>query len=173
MRGSSSLTGAADPNAVARRLMQKAHTRDGLPEIAVGLIFLLASGLLYAQAVLPRESSGFKSAVLAFSLLLPFLILGSPWALKWVRRRYMIERVGYVQHKPIRRRQIGFGILVAVLMAVALFGVVPRLARPDAWLLAGTGLTPQSAAQAASEPRRSGLSPAVISRSAAVSGPSP
>ena len=84
MRGSSSLTGAADPNAVARRLMQKAHTRDGLPEIAVGLIFLLASGLLYAQAVLPRESSGFKSAVLAFSLLLPFLILGSPWALKWV-----------------------------------------------------------------------------------------
>jgi len=141
MRNSSSLTGAADPNAVARRLLQRAHTRDGLPEIAVGLIFLLASGLLYAQAVLPRESSGFKSAVLAFSLLLPFLILGSPWALRWVRRRYLVERLGYVRHKPIGRKQIGFGILLAALMTLVLFGVVPRFSQPDRWLLAGTGLS--------------------------------
>ena len=56
---------AADPHAIAARLMQRAHNRDGLPEIAVGLIFLLSAGLIYAWAVLPPASVGFKAAVLA------------------------------------------------------------------------------------------------------------
>jgi hypothetical protein len=129
-----------DPNAMAQRLMQSAHTRDGLPEIAVGLSFLFASGLIYAQATLRRESIGFEAAVLAFAFLFPLLCLGSPWALKWVRRRYLIERLGYVQHKPIARKQIGVGIMLGVLMAVTLFAVVTRVSRPDGWLLAGTGL---------------------------------
>jgi len=140
MRNSSSLAGSADPNAIARRLMQRAHNRDGLPEIAVGLYFLLASALIYAQVVLPRQSIGFIAAVLTFSLLFPVVCIGSPWALKWVRRRYLIERVGYVEYKPIGRRQIGFGIVLAALAVLALFGVVPRLSQPDRWLLAGTGL---------------------------------
>ena len=140
MRNSSSLAGPADPNAIARRLMQRAHNRDGLPEIAVGLYFLLASSLTYAQVVLPRQSIGFIAAVLTFSLLFPVVCIGSPWALKWVRRRYLIERVGYVEYKPIGRRQIGFGIVLAALAVLALFGVVPRLSQPDRWLLAGTGL---------------------------------
>lgn len=140
MRNSSSLAGPADPNAIARRLMQRAHNRDGLPEIAVGLYFLLASALIYAQVVLPRQSIGFIAAVLTFSLLFPVVCIGSPWALKWVRRRYLIERVGYVEYKPIGRRQIGFGIVLAALAVLALFGVVPRLSQPDRWLLAGTGL---------------------------------
>ena len=140
MRNLSFLAGPADPDALAKQTMQSAHNRDGLPEIAVGLYFLLASGLIWATAVLPRKSIGFTLAVLAFSLLLPVLGFGSPWAVRWVRRRYLIERVGYVQHKPIGRRQVGFGIVVAALMALALFGVVPRLSQPDRWLLAGTGL---------------------------------
>ena len=140
MRNSSSLAGPADPNAIARRLMQRAHNRDGLPEIAVGLYFLLASSLTYAQVVLPRQSIGFIAAVLTFSLLFPVVCIGSPWTLKWVRRRYLIERVGYVEYEPIGRRQIGFGIMLAVLVVLALFGVVPRLSQPDRWLLAGTGL---------------------------------
>ncbi len=56
---------AADAHAIAARLMQRAHNRDGLPEIAVGLIFLLSAGLIYAWAVLPPASVGFKAAVLA------------------------------------------------------------------------------------------------------------
>ena len=140
MRNSSSLAGSADPNAIARRLMQRAHNRDGLPEIAVGLYFLLASALIYAQVVLPRQSIGFIAAVLTFSLLFPVVCIGSPWTLKWVRRRYLIERVGYVEYEPIGRRQIGFGIMLAVLVVLALFGVVPRLSQPDRWLLVGTGL---------------------------------
>lgn len=140
MQNASSLAGSSDPNAVARQLMQRAYNRDGLPEIAVGLIFLLVSGLIYARDVLPRGSMGFKLAVLAFALLLPFLIFGSPWALEWVRRRYLMERVGYVQHKPIGRRWIGLVIVLAALLALALSEVLTRLLLPDRWLLAATGL---------------------------------
>lgn len=129
-----------DPNAIARRLVQEAHNRDGLPEIAVGLSFLLASSLIHAQTVLPRGSSGFTAAVLAFALLLPLLIFGTPGALRWVRARYLIDRFGYVQYRPIGRRQIGTGIVLAALVALTLFGAVPRLSHPDRWLLAGTGL---------------------------------
>lgn len=120
--------------------MQQAHNRDGLPEIAAGLFFLLASGLTYAQAVLPPGSIGFRAAVVVPAFLIPPLCLGLPWALRWVRRRYLIARVGYVQYKPIGRKQIAPGIIMAVLMAVALLGVVPRLPEPDRWVLAGTGL---------------------------------
>jgi len=125
---------------MAARLIQRAYNRDGLPEIAVGFTFLLASGLIYAQAMLQTGSFSFKAAVIAFPLTLALLIFGSPWALKRVRRRYLIARMGYVEPKPMGRKQIASGIALAVPMAVALFVVVPRLSQPDRWLLAGTGL---------------------------------
>ncbi|MGD0871781.1 MAG: hypothetical protein ABSB88_19680 [Bryobacteraceae bacterium] len=140
MQNPSSPAGSLDPNVVAGRLMQRAHNRDGLPEIAVGLNFLLAASLIYAQVVLPKGSNGFRLAALAFALLLPSLLFGSLWALQWVRRRYLIERVGYVERRPMGRRQIGLGIAIAALMALAVFGVAPRLSQPDRWLLGGTGL---------------------------------
>lgn len=140
MRTSSSFPHAADPKAMAERLMQRAHLRDGLPEIAVGLSFLVVSGLIYAQAAAPRESIGFKAAVITSAFGVPLLIFGSMWVLKWVRRRYLIERVGYVEHNPIGRKQIALGVMLAAVMTLALFGVVTRLSQPDRWLLAGTGL---------------------------------
>ena len=129
----------ADVDAEARRLMQRAHTRDGLPEIAMGLSFLAASGLIYAQVVLPRQSVGFKAAVLAFSLGLPLTIF-TPTVLRWARRRYLMARVGYVEPYPVGRKAIVRGVLGALVFAGVLFGVVPRMAQPDRWLLAGTGL---------------------------------
>jgi hypothetical protein len=140
MAKSSSLPHAADPNAIAARLMQRAHNRDGLPEIAVGLSFLISSGLIYAQAVLPRGSIGFNAAVLAFPLMLALLIFGSPWLLKRVRRRYLIVREGYVDPKPMGRKQIALGVMLALVLIAALLVVVTRLPQPDRWLLAGTGL---------------------------------
>lgn len=140
MTGSSSCPPVGDPNAIAKRLIQRAHNRDGLPEIAVGIIFLVGGILSYAQAVLPRDSIGFKAAVVALAVLIPVLCIGSPRVLKWVRRRYLIERVGYVELKPICRKQIGVGITVAVLAAIVLFGVVTQFSKPDRWVLAGTGL---------------------------------
>ena len=129
---------------MAKRLIQRAHNRDGLPEIAMGLTFLIVGALSYAQALLPRESTGFLAAVLVLALVTPVLCIGAPQALKWVRRRYLIERVGYVESKPIGGKRMGMGIglalVVAVAMAVALFGAVTRSAQPDRWVLAGTGL---------------------------------
>jgi hypothetical protein len=129
---------------MAKRLIQRAHNRDGLPEIAVGLIFLFVGALSFAQALLPRESTGFMAAVLVLALVTPVLCIGAPQALKWVRRRYLIERVGYVESKPIGAKRMGMGIglavAVAVVAAVALFGAVTRFAQPDRWVLAGTGL---------------------------------
>jgi hypothetical protein len=140
MTTSSSCPPVGDPNTIAKRLIQRAHNRDGLPEIAVGLIFLVVGILSYAQVLLPRESIGFKAAVLGLALLIPVLCIGTPRALKWVRRRYLIERVGYVEPKPICRRQIRIGMTVAVMAAVVLFGVVTQFSQPDRWVLAGTGL---------------------------------
>ena len=124
---------------MAKRLIQRAHNRDGLPEMAVGLTFLVVGALSYAQAVLPRESIFFKAAVVSLSLLIPVLCIGSPQAVKWVRRRYLIERAGYVEFEPIGRRQIGLGIVLAVLVTAAIFEV-NRFSQPDRWVLAGTGL---------------------------------
>ena len=135
-----SLSAQADPSVMARHLIQRAHNRDGLPEIAVGVMFLLVAGLSYAQATLPRETVAFKAAVLAFALLIPLLCLGSPWALRRVRTRFLIGRVGYVQPKPIGRKQIAIGVTLAVLMIIALFGTAPQFSQPDRWVLAGTGL---------------------------------
>ena len=129
-----------DPDALSRRLLQEAHNRDGLPEIAVGLSFLAIAGLSYAQVALPRESAGFKAAVLALAFLIPIATLGSRWALGWLRRRYLIGRFGYVQPKPIGRKQIGVGIILTIVVTAGLFGAVARLSDPDRWILAGTGL---------------------------------
>jgi hypothetical protein len=140
MTSSSSCPPVDDPNAIAKRLIQRAHHRDGLPEIAVGLILLVVGTLSYAQMLLPRESIGFKAAAVGLALLIPVLCIGAPRALKWVRRRYLIERMGYVEPKPICRKQIGIGIAVAVVVAVVLFAVIPQFSQPDRWILAGTGL---------------------------------
>ncbi|MGA7341052.1 MAG: hypothetical protein WBE72_07810 [Terracidiphilus sp.] len=128
------------PDAMARRLMQKAHNRDGLPEIAVGLILLAVSGLIYTQSILPRGSVAFKAAVLAIAILIPVLCFASPPAVRRLRSRYLIGRVGYVRPKPIALKPILSGILLALGMFAVLFGVVPRLAHPNFWLLAGSGL---------------------------------
>jgi hypothetical protein len=140
MTSSSSCPPVGDPNAIAKRLIQRAHNRDGLPEIAVGLTFLIVGILSYAQVLLPRDTIGFKAAVVGLALLIPVLCIGSPRGLTWVRRRYLIERVGYVEPKPICRKQIGVGITVAVVTAVVLFGIVTQFSTPDRWVLAGTGL---------------------------------
>ena len=140
MANSSSLPQAGDPKAIGRQLVQKAHNRDGLPEIFIGVFFLLMSSLTYLIMVLPRKSIGFYAAVLTASFVLPVLGFGSHSVFKWVRRRFLIERWGFVEYTLINRRRIALGIVLAALMNVVLFGVIPRLSQPDRWLLAGTGL---------------------------------
>jgi hypothetical protein len=69
------------------------------------------------------------------------MILGSQWAIKKVRRHFLIEKEGYVEFKPVNRKQsaivAGIALVIAVLAAIAGYkGAFP----PSGWILAGTGI---------------------------------
>lgn len=138
MHDSSSVPLPGDPQRIARRMMQRAHTRDGLPEIAAGICFLATSALIYAQMLTRPGSAAFDAACLAFAFVIPALILLSTRSIKWVRERYLIEREGYVRARPAGKQAILSGV-VAVAVSIALVAMVPRLTHPDQWLLSGTG----------------------------------
>lgn len=140
MQQTTNLPSHLDPAATAQKLIRQAHNQDGLPEIAIGLTFFLVSGLIGAQAVLPKGSLAAKAAIVAFSLLLPVLGFCAPSAVQWIRNRFLLDRVGYVRPKPAARRHIALGFALALLAAAALLGVVTSASRPDAWLIAGTGV---------------------------------
>jgi hypothetical protein len=130
----------ADPNVIASRLLQRAHNRDGLPETAIGLFYLIVSGFSYAFAVLPKGTLGFGIAVLSFSFGLPVLCLGTKPLIRWVRHRYLIQREGYVQYLPIdkkrRIRYVVLGLTVIVLLALVSLLLPP----PGSWLVALIGI---------------------------------
>jgi hypothetical protein len=110
-----------------------------LPEILVGVIFLLSSGLIYAQAVLPAATLGFRAAVVGFALFLPVAIFCSQPLLKQVRHHYLIERSGFVQYKPVPRKFRSLvlpGLAVLAVFATMAFVLPP----PGNWLLAVTGI---------------------------------
>src|ERR1035438_6362765 len=125
------------PNAIACRLMQKAHNQDGLPEIAIGLILLTTAALQWLQVAFPYGSPEYKVAPLGLGILVPALILGSQWAIKTVRRKFLIERVGYVEYKPVNRKRFWtvFGIAFLVAFAMA-FAIAAKSLPPASWLLA-------------------------------------
>jgi hypothetical protein len=129
-----------NPDVLAKRLLQRAHTRDGLPEILVGVLFVFTAGMQYALIVLPHRSAAFIAAVLIFAFGFPAASFLTPRLLKWVRRRYLVEREGYVEHLanrtvPLRRaRLMGIGAVLIVLGQVALRPL------PDSWVVGVTGL---------------------------------
>lgn len=141
MADSSFLSPPEDPAVLAGRLMGRAHNRDGLPEITIGLLFLVTAGLAYAQVVLPPGSSGFTAAVLGFALGLPVLFFAALYAVRWVRRRFLIERVGYVEPNPTpRRRYISGAPLLMLALVAAIIAAAFLFPFSDRWILAATGL---------------------------------
>jgi hypothetical protein len=126
-----------NPDILAKRLLVRAHNRDGLPEILTGVLFLAISGLGYAVAVLPHRSWGSIAAILTFSLGLPAASLLLPRGIQWLRRRYLVEREGYVEHQPCRYRVQPWLIGVVAGLGVALLGAAPI---PGSVLVAATGL---------------------------------
>lgn len=150
-----------DPQAIGKKLLQRSYNSDGLPEISMGLFCLLFASLNYATTLLPADSAGFKVTILTLTFLPPLFVLASRWALRWVRRRYLIERFGYVQYKPIYRglQQMGPRIALILLAATVtvILGVVTRLLQVDSWprwLLAGTGLFGGAIFAGIGQPRR-------------------
>jgi hypothetical protein len=129
------------PDVIACRLMQKAHNLDGLPEIAIGSIFLATAGLQWLQVAFPAGSPLHKAAPLGLGLLVPALILSAQWAIKTIRRKFLIERVGYVELRPMNRKLFWtvFGIAFLVALAMA-FAIAARSVPPRSWLLATTGM---------------------------------
>src|SRR5271165_3902094 len=98
------------PDEIASRLMQKAQNRDGLPEIAAGLILLTFAGLFGLQVVFPPGSPVYKasnSGVFALMFLMLIPIYGSQWAIRKLRARFLIGKVGYVKMKALNRGQLG------------------------------------------------------------------
>jgi hypothetical protein len=141
MASSSSLLRQEDPNAIAKRLMQKAHNRDGLPEIAIGLSFLTVAATMWMQVVFHPGSMGYTAGFWSFALLVPAMILGSQWAIKRVRGQFLIEKAGYVQLKPVNRTRSGIVIGIAFVVAVvAAFAAIKGSFPPASLMLARTGI---------------------------------
>jgi len=133
----SSEIAASDPTKIAGRLMQKAHNRDGLPEICAGLYLLLFAAMCYAPRILPHTRVGgifFGAAILVGTLLASFAL---PRAPKWLRKRFLLARVGYVKPKAIPRRLKNYlGIAIGIPVAL----VVVYFAHDGRWLLAAAAI---------------------------------
>ena len=62
----------------------------------------MAAGLIYAQQVLPRHSPGWVAAILGYALGFPILCLAGWSLVKRARRRWLVERAGYVEYLPFK-----------------------------------------------------------------------
>jgi hypothetical protein len=133
-----------DPDRLAGRLIQRAWNRDGLPEIAIGLFFLVLSGAFAAQHLLEREWPVFLRIPLAPLLIIPLIFMPS-WAVKKIRARYLIERAGYVEMKPLSRKKrmrvaLMAGIFGAVAVAAVAAAAWAHISSTSQWVLMGTGV---------------------------------
>lgn len=110
----------AKPDVLARRILQQAHTRDGLSEILYGSVLLLASAsqwtLLLLPPSLPRQM--LHIGLIVFWIGLCF---AANRILTSVRHRWLLDRTGYVkerQPKPSLRAFLGV-IAVALSAGIA------------------------------------------------------
>lgn len=130
-----------DPDATARHLMQRAHLRDGLPEIAIGVVFLIIALCMWLQVAVQAGSVWYRASAWIMILLVAPMCGGLPWAIKWLRRRFLIEKVGYVELKPVPRERTFAVLAIALGVAVVAAWAGYRGAFPSSsWILAGTGL---------------------------------
>ena len=131
----------ANPDAAARRLLHIANNRDGLPEIAIGTILLTTAFLIWLQVAYPRGSFAYRSSWWGMMLLVAPMIGGSQWAIKWMRRRFLIEKVGYVELKPAPKRLLIIVTCIALVVAAAMtWAVYLRVLPPSGWMVAATGI---------------------------------
>jgi hypothetical protein len=71
------------------------------------------------------------------------LIISSQWIIEKLRRSFLVERVGFVEMKPVNRRRSFVVAVVALAIAFAAL-IASWIARgstpPTAWILACTGI---------------------------------
>jgi hypothetical protein len=130
-----------NPDAAAGRLIQRANNRDGLPEIAIGICFLTVAFLVWLEVAFQPGSFAYRASWWGMILLLSPMIAASPWAIKSVRRRFLMERIGYVELKPVPRKRSVIVIAIAFVTAAVTAWAAYRKAIPPAnWSLAGIGI---------------------------------
>jgi hypothetical protein len=134
------------PEKIAHRLMQKANNQDGLPEIGAGLVLLTFAGLNSLQAAFPPGSPVNKDSGVALMALMVLLVIpyfASVWAIKKVRSRFLLGKIGYVKLKPLNRS--GFSrviVIAAIAFVVAAVLAAAVASRPNlSWLLAVIGIS--------------------------------
>jgi hypothetical protein len=131
-----------DPDTLSRQLRQKAYNRDGLPEMAVGVSFLLIAALMGIQTQLQHGSLAARAASTALTFSILATAFASSRLIAWLRARFLVERVGYVKAK--QRKDLRFWTLriAAGLVSCAVVLVMVRFHRSiqDWWAVLGTGL---------------------------------
>ena len=130
-----------NPDVIANRLLQKAHNRDGLPEIAIGVFFLLIAGMMWLTVIFPPRSPIYVASILGLMLTMMVMPLRLQRILKKVRRHFLIEKEGYVEFKPANLKRSAIFAVLSLVIAVgaiiaAYFGAFP----PSSWILAATGI---------------------------------
>jgi hypothetical protein len=130
-----------DPDAAARRLMRIAQNRDGLPEIAIGTILLTSAFFIWLQVAWPRGSFAYRSSWWGMMLLMVPMIGVAPSAIKWIRRQFLIEKVGYVELKRVPMKLLIIVTCIGFAVAAAMAWAVYRRALPASGpMVAATGI---------------------------------
>jgi MFS family permease len=118
-----------DIEKIEKRTVQSFYD-DGLPEISLGLIFLLLGGYFFAQAAAPEGSTlGSALTVLFFLVIVSAGFLVSR-ILRFLKRRITYPRTGYVAFKkkePSSKRRaatMAVGGIIGAAIA-ALYGISP------------------------------------------------
>jgi MFS family permease len=118
-----------DIEKIEKRTVQSFYD-DGLPEISLGLIFLLLGGYFFAQAAAPEGSAlGSALTVLFFLVIVSAGFLVSR-ILRFLKRRITYPRTGYVAFKkkePSSKRRAATMVVGGIIGAAiaALYGISP------------------------------------------------
>lgn len=126
---------SADPAVLAFQLMHRAHLQDGLPELFIGIMLLVLGASFWVQILLV-PSMMMTSLFLMLTIAFVLLCFRSTALVKWIRRRYLVERVGYIESRldePSKRRhkRKQLAILLAslsllmVIMVMDLLNILP------------------------------------------------
>lgn len=128
------------PDKMARRLMQQAHNQDGLPEIAIGVVLLLGSGISWTPILLEAHSVGRTVATFGFMAMFIVFCLTANAMVRWARQRWLLERVGYMKAKPNRKgNAVAFAVAMGVACLAALVLYKTRAQIPERWPLLAIG----------------------------------
>jgi hypothetical protein len=139
MQGPLASSYRTDPDTLARGMVQRAHHRDGLPEIFAGAGLLIGSGMCWSDTLPAGSRARLVSGIASILLVMAFCLVSS-WLTKQVRQRFLLERVGYVRVKINRRHRalsLVIAFVVAVVTALGIWHM--RAAEPAKWLIVIVG----------------------------------